>query len=148
VTVTESQSLLDHQLDEMYKKVRSESATLEKSARWRRWGAYSLKFVAVDTVLANHDRLIANTEAHHAYRALGDSVKYKYGRDASGLIEKLKLSPDDAKAKAALESLKQRANDELVAGLTKVADFRHKQDVGALRKLSLDLERQGAKSTA
>ena len=103
--------LLEKELDELYKKVKKG----EKLGRTRRYSAYALKIVAggaglaiatgkvanfdqelgiavlvavfVDTVFSNHMRLIAETEAGHAYAALARRVKSSFNRERGNVDE-------------------------------------------------------------
>ena len=158
------QSLLEKELDELYKKVKAG----EHLGRLRRFLAYGLKIVAggsglivatgifpsadqglgiavlvavfIDSVFSNHMRLIAETNASHAYKALSRKVKAQFNRERDSVARR--ANNGDQGADAELEEMMKNAHLMLSDGIddieAKLADI----DIKALQALSLDEERK------
>ncbi len=164
-------TLLDKELDELYKRADQGEKRGEMVGLIRRVLAYVLKGVAVggglviaanflpehnqaigvailvavafDTVSSNYKRLIAEVEAGYAFRSLKSRVKSQYNREASPLFERQEKG--DAAATDALASLKNQAHCTLAQGLDAIEQQLQKADIEALRSLSLDQERAAVK---
>jgi hypothetical protein len=147
-------TLLEKELDELYKKVKKG----EKLGRSRRFFAYALKLVAggaglaiatgkvanfdqelgiavlvavfIDTVFSNHMRLIAETEAGHAYAALARRVKSHFNRELGNVDE------------SQIEELKRKSHIELSTGIDEIEQRLAEVDIKALKSLSLDDDRR------
>lgn len=147
-------TLLDKELDDLYKKAKKG----ESLGRTRRFFAYALKIVAggaglaiatgkidnfdqelgiavlvaifIDTVFSNHMRLIAETEAGHAYKALSGRVKDRYNREKDNVEENQ------------IEELKRESHIELSKGIYEIEKRLAEVDVKALKSLSFDEDRR------
>ncbi|MBC2603158.1 hypothetical protein [Puniceicoccus vermicola] len=162
-------SLIDKELDELYKEVADGQERGEKVGSWRKIAAYSLKVVAAggslivatgllepadqgigiavllaifaDTISSNHKRLIAEVEAGYAFRALRSRVKGEFNREASPLYSA--ANTENESAVKELEQLKKRAHIALSDGIAEIRSKLEKSDIEALKALSLDQERSG-----
>ena len=152
--------LLEKELDELYKKVKKGESLGQK----RRWSAYALKIVAggaglaiatgllsgidqilgvvvlvavfIDQVFSNHMRLISETQAAHAYRALARKVKADFNPVRNPIA--LKASEGDAKAQSELDELMRNAHKALSEGINEIESGLEATDIKALKALSLE----------
>lgn len=159
-----NQSLLEKELDELYKKVKAG----EHLGRQRRILAYGLKVVAggsglvvasgiypaidqllgmavlvavfIDSVFSNHMRLLAETEASHAYSALSRKVKSQFNRERDTFARK--AAEGDENAKNELEKMMKQAHITLSDGIESIEAKLADVDIKALQALSLDDERK------
>ena len=130
----------------------------EKLGRVRRFFAYALKIVAggaglaiatgkianfdqelgiavllavfIDTVFSNHMRLIAETEAGHAYAALARRVKSSFNRELGNVDE------------SQVVELMKKSHIELVNGIDEIEQRLAEVDIKALKSLSLEEDRR------
>ena len=161
------QTLLDKELDELYKAAAAGQLRGEKIGRQRRIAAYVLKGIAaggslivatgllkachqaigiavllaifIDTISSNHKRLIAEVEAGYAFRSLRNRVKGEFNREASPLYKKREAG--DKTVEQQLETLQKSAHTELSTGIETIREKLEKSDIEALRGLSLDQKR-------
>jgi hypothetical protein len=166
------QSLLEKELDELYKEVAAGEARGQAVGKYRRIAAYALKIIAaggslvvatgllapwhqllgiavlvavfIDTVSSNHRRLIAEVEAGYAFRALRSRIKGDFNREASSLH--LRRQQGDATVEGEFEKLMNEAHKALSNGIAEIRRTLEKADVEALQALSLDQERAGLSS--
>lgn len=159
-----NQSLLEKELDELYKKVKAG----EHLGRQKRNLAYGLKIVAggsglgvasgiypaidqllgmtvlvavfIDSVFSNHMRLLAETKASHAYSALSRKVKSHFNRERDTVVRK--ASEGDENAKNELEEMMKQAHRTLSEGIDNIEAKLADVDIKALQALSLDDERR------
>ena len=162
-------NLLEQELDDLYKQTTAGQVRGEKAGKWRRWLAYVLKGVAaggslfvatgllaswhqavgiavlvavsIDTISANHKRLIAEVEAGYAFRALRSRVKGEFNREASELY--VRKNSGDAAVQSQIDALMKKTHVVLSKGIENIETTRHKADIEGLRALSLDQERAG-----
>lgn len=160
-------TLLDKELDELYKKTAKGQKRGERIGGQRKILAYILKGIAaggslliatgllspfhqgigiavlvaifIDTLFSNHKRLIADVEAGYAFRALSSRVKGEFNRKASSLYQK--IHDGDHSAQEQIEELKKKAHVVLSDGIEIIQKNLEKADIEALKSLSLDQER-------
>jgi len=164
-----AKSLLEQELDELYRQVSAGQERGERIGMVRRRVAYTLKIVAgggslfvatglapglhqavgiavlvavfIDTISANHKRLLAEVEAGHAFRAMRSRVKGEFNREVSELYAK--KSSGDLSVQPQIDALMKKAHAVLLDGIEKINATRDKADIEGLRSLSLDQERAG-----
>ena len=162
-----AKSLLEQELDQLYKKVAVGQERGEKIGKVRRVVAYSLKTIAaggslfvatgllpswhqavgiailvavfVDTISSNHKILLAEVEAGYAFRSLRSRIKGDFNRAASPLYERLKSG--DTTVEPLIEDLMNKAHIALSSGIGEIEKLLEKADISALKSLSLDQER-------
>ena len=160
-------TLLDKELDELYKEVSEGIENGEKIGETRRFLAYTLKIIAgggsliiatgqfpnadqwigigiliavfIDTVFSNHKRLISIVEAGYAFRSLKNRIKGEYNRKLDPLIKR--KNQGDEKVEKEIDKLKQKTHEELSNEIGKIQKELDKTDIEALKALSLERER-------
>lgn len=164
----QQQSLIDKELDELYKICdRGETKGLHFTLI-RKILAYTLKFVAaggslaiatallkkydqiigiavlvvifIDELTSNHKRLIAEVEAGYAYRSLRSRAKWSFNSQFELIIDDVKA--EDQAAIEQYKLLKKEAHDMLTTGIESIRQKLQDADIAALKSLSLDAERK------
>jgi hypothetical protein len=168
-----TQSLIEKEIDELYKKVAAGQRRGKIAGNVRRAMAYILKAAAaggslvvatgkwpeahqacgvavlaavlLDTISSNHKRLLAEVKAGYAYEALRHHVKSDYNRAVDPLNKRLGAGSAESKAaEEAIASLQQKAHKTLSDGIEGIRTRLAQADVEALQALSLDHERAAA----
>ena len=162
-------SLIEKELDELYKQVDAGQEEGEKAGKIRSQIAYLLKIIAaggslvvatglvpnlhqaigiavliavfIDTISSNHKRLIASVEAGYAFRSLRSRVKGEFNREASPLYKR--KNNGDASVEPEIDELMSKTHIVLSEGVELIQKKKEAADIEALKSLSLDQERAG-----
>lgn len=160
-------SIIDKELDELYKKTAEGEKKGIKAAKYRRIIAYVLKIIAagaslviatgklaffhqefgiavlvaifVDTISSNHKRLLAVVQAGYAYRSLRSAVRGEFNRELDPLIRLVRQG--DTTGEQKIKKLKDDAHVALSEGISKIEEKLSTSNIEALKSLSLDQER-------
>ncbi len=154
--------ILEKDLNDYYKEVKKG----ENLGWFRRYFAYGLKLITggaglivatgaftaidkslgfavlvailLDSVFSNHLRLIAETEAGHAYSSLARKVRATFNGQKAVELALRKTDPEAANAK--LFAMMQSSHEELSTGIDKIKERLAEADIKALRSLAHDPE--------
>jgi hypothetical protein len=163
------QTLMEKEIDELYRRVRDGEKQGKRIAFARRVVAYLLKVVAgggslvvatgyfrdwhqligvailvaifLDTISSNYKRLIAEAKAGYAYEFLREKVSRKYNRQVAPLLDRKKRPETAEAAQSEIDALQQAAHMELSEGLAQIRESIVATDLKALEALALDNER-------
>lgn len=152
--------LLEKELDELY-RIAADGSKLGRTRRFFAYGAKAatgllglvvaagffpnldqifgfiiLVVVLLDAVFSNHLRLMAESQAGHAYAALSRKVKAKYNRESGPLRQRVRNG--EAEANEALHQLMQWCHTELSEGHDAIQNSLAEADLKALKALSVE----------